>query len=169
MQKKFHLFLVALLGIGQGLTAQTNLFNSHDAYLAQTPPGDIPKIFAPGLLAGKDEFTANRTAISPDGKEIYYCTNKSWKNTDDLKVKYFKYEGGKWVGPTILNEHFGQTSMSADGQTLYFPHGQDVYRSTRTQTGWTDPVAYFHRNYVLYDFMTTGSGNKYTASNGTWG
>jgi len=169
MQRSFYLLLVALLGFGQGLRAQTNFFDSRDAYLAQTPPGDTPKIFAPGLLAGKGEFTANRTAISPDGKEIYYCTNKSWKNADDLKVKYFKYDGQKWVGPTILNEHLGQTSISADGQSLYFSRGQTVYRSTRTNTGWTDPAVYLQRNYVIYDFMATASGNKYAASNGTWG
>jgi hypothetical protein len=59
-------------------------------------------------------------AISADGKEIYYCTNKSWKNSNDLKVKYFKYDGKKWVGPVILNEHKGQTSISSDGKSLYF-------------------------------------------------
>jgi len=35
-------------------------------------------------LAGPGEFTANRVAISPDGKEIYHCTNKSWKNSKDV-------------------------------------------------------------------------------------
>jgi hypothetical protein len=114
MRKTFFLLLVTLLGFGPGLIAQTNFWNSRNAYLGQTLPGDTPKIFAPRLLAGKGEFTANRVAISTDGKEIYYCTNKSWKNSNDLKVKYFKYDGKKWVSPTILNEHLGQTSISPD-------------------------------------------------------
>jgi len=170
--RKIFLFLIALLGFNHGVIAQTNFWNSHNAYLGQTPPGDTPKIFAPGLLADKGEFTANRTAISPDGKEIYYCTNKSWKNSNDLKVKYFKYNGKKWVGPLILNEHLGQTSISPDGQSLYFASDQSagtVYRSNRTKTGWSKPVAYIDRNYVVYDFMPTRSRNKYAASNGTWG
>jgi hypothetical protein len=172
MRKIFFLFLVTFLCFGQSLIAQTNFWNSRNAYLGQALPGDTPKVFAPGLLAGKGEFTANRTAISADGKEIYYCTNKSWKNSDDLKVKYFKYDGRKWVGPIILNEHMGQTSISPDGQSLYFANDQSagtVYKSNRTKTGWSGPVAYIDRNYVIYDFMLTGSGNKYAASNGTWG
>src|ERR1700733_9204848 len=143
---------------GQDLIAQTNFWNSHDAYLAQTLPGDTPKVFAPRLLAGKGEFSANRVAISADGKEIYYCTNKSWKNSDDLKVKYFKYSGKKWIGPLLLNKHMGQTSISPDGQSLYFGNDQSagtVYKSTRTKTGWTAPVAYMDRSYVIYDFMCT--------------
>lgn len=172
MKKAFFISLAALMIYWQGLSAQTNFWNNRDAYLGQALPGDTPKIFAPGLLAGEGEFTANRTAISADGKEIYYCTNKSWKNSNDLKVKYFKYDGKKWVGPTILNEHFGQTSISSDGQSLYFANDQSagtVYRSNRTKTGWSEPVAYIDRNYVIYDFMLTRSGNKYAASNGTWG
>ncbi len=172
MLKIFFSALLLLLALSQNLIAQSSFWNSSNAYLGQTPPGDTPKIFAPGLLAGKGEFTANRTAISPDGKEIYYCTNKSWKNANDLKVKYFKYDGQKWVGPIVLNEHFNQTSFSPDGQSLFFANGQSagtVYRSTRTDSGWSAPVAYIDRNYVIYDFMATTSGNKYAASNGTWG
>ena len=172
MRKTFFLLLVTLPGFGQDSAAQTNFWNSHNAYLGQTLPGDTPKIFAPGLLAGKGEFTANRVAISANGKEIYYCTNKSWKNSNDLKVKYFKSYGKKWVGPIILNEHMGQTSISPDGQSLYFANDQSagtVYRSIRTKTGWGAPEAYIDRNYVIYDFMSTKSGNKYAASNGTWG
>ncbi len=172
MNKTFFVFLVTLLGFSQGLIAQTSFWNSPDAYLGQTMPGDTPKIFAPGLLAGKGEFTANRTAISADGKEIYYCTNTSWANSQNLKVKYFKYDGKKWIGPVILNEHMGQTSFSPDNNTLYFKRGDSanmVFRSTRTNTGWSTPTSYNVRNYLIYDFMPTISGNKYAASNGTWG
>ena len=172
MHKTFFLFLVTLLVFSQSLFAQTDFWNSRDAYLGQTLPNDTPKIFAPGLLAGKGEFTANRSAISADGKEIYYCTNKTWANAHDLKVKYFKYDGKKWIGPTILNEHMGQTAFSPDDKTLYFWRGDSgnmVFRSTRTETGWSPPAAYIVRNYLIYDFMPTKSGNKYAASNGTWG
>src|ERR1700742_5226214 len=158
MNKAFFSLLLTLLTFGQSSTAQTSFWNSRNAYLGQPVPGDTPRIFAPGLLAGKGEFTANRTAISADGKEIYYCTNKSWKNSNDLKVKCFKYDGKKWVGPIIVNEHMGQTSISSDDQSLYFASDQSagtVYRSTRTKTGWTPPVAYIDRNYVVYDFEET--------------
>lgn len=82
---KIFFFLLVMAGPAQNLIAQTSFWNSGHAYLGQPLPGDTPKIFAPGLLAAQGEFTANRTAISADGKEIYYCTNKSWKNSRDLK------------------------------------------------------------------------------------
>ena len=83
MPKTFLTLLLAILGFSQSLIAQANFWDSSNAYLGLTLPGDTPKIFAPGLLAGKGEFTANRTAISADGKEIYYCTNTTWDNSKD--------------------------------------------------------------------------------------
>ncbi len=171
MSKTFS-FLVAFLSLCQCSIAQTNFLNSSNAYLGQAPPGDTPKVFAPGLLADKGEFSANRTAISGDGKEIYYSTNTSWGNSKDLKVKYFRYDGKKWIGPTILNEHLAETAFSPDYKTLYFcsdDSGNMVFRSIRTETGWSSPTQYIVRSYLIYDFMPTESGNKYAASNGTWG
>ncbi len=172
MSKTFFIILIILAALGQRMSAQTNFWNSPNAYLGQTPPGDTPKIFAPGILADKGEFTANRTAISSDGKEIYYCTNRSWKNSNDLKVKCFRFDGQKWIGPTIINEHMGQTSISPDGQSLFLGSDQSggtVYKSSRTPNGWSAPEPYIDRNYMIYDFILTRSGNKYAASNGTWG
>lgn len=171
MYKILLLILFSTLGLQQAVIAQENFLNSPEAYLGQTPPTDKPKIFAPGLLAGKGEFSANRTAISGDGKEIYYCTNTSWKSNKDLKVKYFKYSGKKWVGPMVLNEHLGGTAFSPDYKSLYFANdhlGGTVLKSDRTKSGWTKPAVFIDRNYVIYDFMPTISGNKYAASNGTW-
>ena len=171
MHKSFVLLVVILFAGLTGLQAQPDFWKSRQAYLGQTPPTDSPERFAPGLLAGKGEFSANRTAISRDGKEIYYCTNTSWKSNKDLKVKYFKYDGKKWIGPVVLNQHMGGTAFSPDNQSLYFANGDSagtVFRSNRTKTGWTSPVEFFSRNYIIYDFMPTISGNKYAASNGTW-
>jgi hypothetical protein len=171
MNKTFFLFLVILLGFIQDLIAQTSFWDSRNAYLGQALPGDTPKIFAPGLLAGKGEFSANRTAISADGKEIYYCTNKTWANDNDLRVKYFKYDGKKWIGPIILNKYLEAAALSPDNKTLYFTSDDTanvVFRSTRTKTGWGPTTRYLERNYVMYDFMPSNSGTKYVASNGTW-
>ena len=171
MYKSPTLFVLILLAGLTGSYAQTSFWESKDAYLDQTPPADTPKIFAPQLLAGAGEFSANRTAISNDGKEIYYCTNTSWKSNKDLKVKCFKYEGSKWTGPIVLNQHMGGTAFSPDNKSLYFARADSagtVFRSTRSETGWSSPAEFFSRNYIIYDFMPTISGNKYAASNGTW-
>ena len=39
-------------------------------YLGQEPPGDIPKLFAPGLLGAGGQETS--ITFSPDGRELCY-------------------------------------------------------------------------------------------------
>jgi len=171
MYKSTFLFVIAWFAGLTISTAQSNFWKSRDAYLGQTPPTDTPRLFAPKILAGNGEFSANRTAISNDGKEIYYCTNTTWKSNKDLKVKCFKYDGSKWTGPVVLNHHMGGTAFSPDNKSLYFANADSagsVFTSTRAGDGWSTPVEFFSRNYIIYDFMPTISGNKYAASNGTW-
>jgi hypothetical protein len=162
---------VLLLGIGTNLNAQSSFWNSGNAYLGQKPPSDTPKLFAPGLLAGKGEFAIDRIAFSGDGKEIYYCTNTSWFSGANLKIRYLKFDGKKWDGPNLLNEHYSAPTFSSDGKTFYFTGRTSgvVWQSHRTANGWSEPSEYIRRNYQVYDFMPTASGNKYVGSNGTWG
>jgi hypothetical protein len=157
------LFIVFLLTVGFHAQAQK--------YLSQAPPGDTPKMFAPGLLAPKGMFSIDRIAFSPDGREIFYCVNDSWFNNAHLKILYFKYNAGKWNGPFTLNEHYSAPTFSPDGRTLFFTGIADgaVWASHRTATGWIKPAAYIKRNYQVYDFMPTASGYAYVGSNGTWG
>lgn len=170
---KYQAFKVAvlLLVIGTNLRAQNGFWKSENAYLGQKPPTDTPRSFAPGLLAAKDEFAIDRIAFSADGMEIYYCTNTSWFDNTNLKIRYLKFNGKKWDGPKVLNEHYSAPTFSPDGKTLYFTGRTDgmVWQSHRTASGWSEPAAYISRNYQVYDFMPTASGNKYVGSNGTWG
>src|ERR1700722_7631969 len=171
MLKHFVLFLLILPSIGKISVAQTGFFSSANAYLGQPLPGDTPKVFAPGFLADKGEFSANRTAISSDGKEIFYSTNTTWSSSANLKVKYFRFDGNKWIGPIVVAQHLGEVSISPDNNSLYFCSDDSagfVFRSVRTKTGWSPPRTYLERNYVIYDFMMAKNGNKYAASNGTW-
>ncbi|MCX6162474.1 MAG: hypothetical protein NTV87_14225, partial [Ignavibacteriae bacterium] len=69
-------------------------------YLGQTPPGNTPKIF--NLPVSPLSFTAERIAISNDGKEIYYSVVRSYYPIAGDTIKYFKYDGNKWTGPFNL-------------------------------------------------------------------
>jgi len=172
MCKFFGLFLIVLLSIGKISIAQPSFLSSPNAYLGQPLPGDTPKTFALGLLADTGEFSANRTAISSDGKEIFYSTNKTWANSINLKVKYFHFDGKKWVGPIVVAQRLSETSISPDNNSLYFCSDDSagvLFRSVRTKKGWSPPQRCLVRNYLIYDFMMAKNGNKYTASNGTWG
>ena len=152
------------------LFAQNNFLSSRDAYLGQQPPNDTPKVFAPGMLAAPGAFTDDRIAVSPDGREIFYCTNTTWMNNEQLKIMHVKFEGMKWSSPEMLNQHYNTPTFSVDGKKLFFA-GTDgeVWESMHSKEGWTAPSLFLKRNYELYDFTPTLSGNYYAASNGTWG
>jgi hypothetical protein len=159
--------IIFSLGFSVNLTAQSKFWDIPEAYLGQTPPSNIPKVFAPGMLADAGTIVMDRIAFSPDGREIYYNQNDSWFNADHAKIKCFKYAGQKWTGPTVLNEHFGIPTLSIDGNTLFFMGGKPnrVWQSKRTTDGWSAPALYLEEPYGLYDFMPTASRACYVSSN----
>jgi hypothetical protein len=153
-----------------------SLWSTPDAYLGQAPPADTPKIFAPGMLAEKGAWAGDRIAFSADGKEFYYSHNTSWFDSKNLKVKYVKFEDGKWSAPKVLTSRYYAPTFSPDDKTMYFIGGAGekqgrsiVWQSHRTDTGWSPQTEYMNKPYRLYDFTPTTSGNIYAGSNGTWG
>lgn len=148
--------------------AQSSFWNHPNAYLAQIPPNDTPKVFAPKLLVKDSGIALDRVAFSPDGREFYYCYAYHWFDSKGACIKYFTYDGKKWNGPTVLNEQYYAPSFSKDGNTLYFIGGGKkgtVFKAKRLKTGWSSPEVFIKRNYGVYDFMPTNSGRMYAASN----
>lgn len=175
MNKNILLITILFLVFVIHAKAQSNFWNSKNAYLGETPPSDTPKLFAPHLLVQDNDtgFTLDRGAFSSDGKEFYYCYNTSWFNITNLKIKYFRYQNNSWQGPFILNEQYQTPTFSVDGKSLYFPGGDSIsavlWQSKKTNNGWTNPSIAFRTNYPLYDLMPTESGNMYVGTSGTWG
>jgi len=167
--------LLLLVFFAQGLllnaTAQQGFLQTKHAYLGQKPPGDEPEIFAGSLLAIRDTFPMGRVAFSQDGKEFYYTSSNTWNNSEPTKIRYFKYENGKWEGPFVLNEHYDTPTFSIDGSKLFFVGGKRppgsyiVWQSTRQQDGgWSQPAIYIQSRYPLYNFMPSASGTCYAGS-----
>jgi hypothetical protein len=171
MKKIFVSILILGLFSIVSLHAQTGIWNTKDACLGQKPPTDTPKIFALDLLTKRDTFSMDRVAFSDDGKEFYYPTNTTWFDGKNSKIRYLKYENGKWSGPFVLNEHYYAPTFSVDNSILYFLGGQGdgkhafVWQSHRTANGWSEPEVYLKKDYGLYDFMPTSSGTCYVGSN----
>ena len=171
MTKYLSLLITGMLLCAGFAGAQNKFWKSKDAYLGQKPPGDTPEVFGAGLLAKADTFAFDRVAFSDDGKEFYYPSSNTWFNSIPTKIRYFKFANGKWSGPFVLNEHYDSPAFSADNQTLYFEGGKGdgkhafVWRSHRTANGWSVPEVYLKKDYGLYDFMPTRSGNCYVGSN----
>ena len=114
-------------------------------YLAMDPPGDVPVIFAPGLVSTSEREL--NTIISPDGKEIYFS-----RRIDDLYVTMVcKEMTAGWTGPEITSFSLPggaiDPAMSADGQRILFGSmrkpglGQaDIWQTERSSGGeWSEP------------------------------
>lgn len=149
------------------LQAQTNFWNSAQAYLGQTPPLDTPRVFAPDLLVKDGGIALDRVTFSEDGKEFYYCYAQRWFDAKGSSIKYFVYDSLGWAGPKILHKEYYGPTFSPDGKTLFFISKEKgtVFQSRRMISGWTEPEVFLKRNYGVYDFMLTRSGTMYAASN----
>jgi hypothetical protein len=167
MNKFTFLSIIGLLTTSISVNAQTNFWNSPDAYLGQTPPGSTPVKFAPQLINDTPYFSMDRCAFSQDGKEFYYCRNNTWFSGKDASIQVYRYDGARWIGPTLLVRQFYAPAFAPGGDTLYLIGGgsSGVMQIHRTSKGWSGPETYIKRSYGMYDFMPTRSGNMYAASN----
>ena len=64
-------------------------------YLGQTPPGDVPSIFAPGIVSVNGRYEQG-VSFSPDLKEIYFTAHKKGESSS---VYFSKLLDKKWTNP----------------------------------------------------------------------
>jgi tetratricopeptide (TPR) repeat protein len=119
------------------------------SYLGQDPPGIKPIVFAPGLLS--TEHTESISAISPDGKEIWYSVSLGHTRPTKMIVKE---EDGRWIDPEEFSfskdMRAGHMSLAPDGQRVYFSSGgrdadgnptgnYDIWYTDKTESNWLKP------------------------------
>ncbi len=112
-------------------------------YLGLMPPGLIPKIVAPGIIATGEDFVGN-VKFSPDMKEIY--TIKKGGKYKDFTSLVIRYENNKWQDESVTDVQ--NPVFSKDGTIIY--KGSE-YRE-RIETGWSEPKsmgAPFEDRYVM--------------------
>ncbi|MGD1007977.1 MAG: putative Ig domain-containing protein [Ignavibacteriaceae bacterium] len=164
---KFTITFIILLMVVTSIYSQS--IPEDSLYLGQTPPGNTPKIFAPGLLASPGDWAGGRIAISPDGKEIYYTdvTNGWGLPNTSVRIKYYKFSNNRWNGPYLLFENYYHPTLSLDGSTLFLAIGTDVWYSHKNDTVWGTPALYLSGD--LYYFQVTKSGNIYVGNTNSIG
>jgi len=153
--------------------AAQSILNTPDAYLGQTPPDDVPKKFAPDILADKGMMVLGRIAITHDGGEIIYDQSPSMSGMTGLVVKAVEFDGHAWGVPHVLKfTHFVQDpTLSLDEKHLLFMNERgESMASDRTADGWSDPHLFLKgKHFMLYNLMPVLSGDYYLGTNGTWG
>jgi hypothetical protein len=136
-------------------TKETESAELTGPYLGQKPPGKMPELFAPGIISVDENFEHSAAVFSPDGKEVFWCTNIDG-NTDkkvvgNLRLYTMKMVDGRWTAPCIApfvrDILVERPVFSPDGNRLYIEFGSDPYHESdtdiyvveQTAEGWSDP------------------------------
>jgi hypothetical protein len=164
--KHFFVWLVAVGCLTTGVEGQNSFWDSPQAYLGQARPSDTPQVFAPSLLTEPGTIAMDHVAFSRDGREFYYLQSERWGSLVPAKIKTFRYDGHRWIGPTVLTEHLFAVTMAPNDSELYFEDDdpKHVWRSDRTKDGWTTPVVAYEEPFGMYGFTPTKSGTFYFSS-----
>lgn len=161
--------VVFCLGFIVNLNAQTNFWESTNAYLGQNPPNDEPKIFGEGILRDSG-IVLGRVTFSNEGKAFYYSFAKHWFDDSGSGTKEIKFEGKKWHKPKVIAEKITNPAFSSDYKKLYLGSGSgQVWVLNKTKTDWSKPKLWLAKPYGLYNFQATNSGTFYVGSNGNQG
>lgn len=112
-------------------------------YLGQKPQGDVPEIFAPGVVADiGSEHCA--TKFTPDGKEVFWSRIMNpGQSPRCMVIMHMKQVNGMWGKPELAPFNIGINnfieSISPDGKRLYFIGLQIIEKgedSTRRYATW---------------------------------
>jgi hypothetical protein len=142
---------VAFVGCGTNTEEQTsNMPVLEGPYLGMNPPGDIPELFAPGIVSSV-YFEHSGAVFTPDGKELFWSRAINEGRTPRIiVVLHMKQENGVWTWPELAPFNFNDAtynhinSISPDGKRLYFFTEQSEQLSKawvvdKTENGWGEP------------------------------
>ncbi len=113
-------------------------------YLDQSPPGDEPVLFAPGIVS--DGLNNRDMAITPDGREVYWSVNL--RNFDLSVIMYSRQTGKGWSEPEVAPFSrdpayvYYEPALSPDGRQLFYVASEagselnDIWVMDRDGEGW---------------------------------
>jgi hypothetical protein len=116
-------------------------------YFGQTPPGNTPQIFAPGIISlpGRAEYGVS---ISPAGDEMLFALG-IWPDKRTMMVKYVN---NHWTSPDTVSFSVTRSAEEAiyspDGTRVYYyayspPNpvgGSDLCYSVKNGAVWSQPI-----------------------------
>ena len=162
------------------LAAQENTKPTNN-YLGQTPPGDIPVVFARGIVS-TDHLEHSAPAFSPDGNEVFWSLWRRPEMGERQVIMTMRREGGTWSVPAVApfsGKYLdGGPAFSVDGRRIYFystrptPAGtmsDDIWFVEKQGKGWGEPqclgfVARFPELKAVYQPSITRNGTLYFIS-----
>ena len=140
-------------------------------YLGQTPPGDVPSIFAPGIISVDSTVEHGYPSFSPDGNTVFWQSNLRHKEKEtEIFYKVMRRVEGQWTEPES-SPNGGMPAFSPDGNKLYFISDEtakekDLYFVEKQGENWTEPkslniIARFPELKYMYGSSVTSNGTLY--------
>ena len=142
--------MIMLTMIFNTCTRQSDFPVLKGPYLGQNPPGDIPEMFAPGVISSV--YLEHSSAVfTPDGNELFWSREINFGQTPRIiVVMHMKQERGVWTRPEIAPFNFNDAtynhinSVSPDGKRLYYISSSDekgtkAWVVDKTDNGWGEP------------------------------
>lgn len=166
MNKIVRLLSVISMLIVLSMSLYAQAIPPDSLYLAQIPPtGITPTRFF--LPVSPLSFTAERIAITNDGREIYYTVVRKYYPITGDTIKYFKYTDNKWTGPFNLFNGYLAPGLSLTGDTIYFQNNNVPYQtlySVRAGTDWSIPQRILYNLNSAHYLQVTNNGSHYISS-----
>jgi hypothetical protein len=139
-------------------------------YLGQPLPGDMPAVFASGIVSTETTIEHGSPTFSPDGNEVFWQANSL-----DHKIIHcltMKRIGNLWTCPQIT-PYDSSPVFSPDGKRLYYlPFGEEngekdgPHFVEREDNQWSQPVCMdlikrFPEIKAIYNHSFTNNGTLY--------
>ena len=123
-------------------------------YVGQTPPGLIPKVFAPSKRS--PEHRDHSGFFTPDMKAFYFTRRNN--KTSKWSLRVFKLENNQWheslVGPRV-----GRPIITPDGKTMHL----GKHYMERTNNGWSEikSLGPYFKDFRIMRLMSSANGTYY--------
>ncbi|MCP4895662.1 MAG: hypothetical protein GY906_01705 [bacterium] len=144
--KALSLLLVILVASLFVMAAEMQ--DAGNLYFGQTPPGDTPEVFAPGIISLDDRFE-QFLLYSPDSRGLVFgVTDSSWGS---FTLESLQLRDEKWTEPETAaflgsNPEGIVSCLSYDMRRAFFTTSRPAYppvniwMNERGENGWSEPV-----------------------------
>ncbi|MDA3814019.1 MAG: hypothetical protein PF570_07185 [Candidatus Cloacimonetes bacterium] len=160
----FIMLFTAISLFGQEFT------NLKGDYLGQTPPGDVPVIFAPEIISVDSTVEHGYPSFSPDGDQVFWQSNLRHKGKEtEIFLKVMRRVAGQWTEPES-SPYGGMPAFSPDGKHIYFipidTEENGLYFVSKQGEKWSEPksidlITRFPELKYMYGPSITNNGTLY--------
>ena len=153
------------------------IFMSTINYFNQKSTGDIPEIFALGIISTEAyEFAGS---FSPDGKEFFFTRRPTYEGSEN-RIFSCSFQDGKWTEPKLapfaLDIFEFLPYVAPKGDILFFSsyrtkpqettRNGEIWYSLKTEVGWSEAKyldASFNKRFTMYITSTIDGTLYFTA------